>query len=188
MRLVTKKERTFLDSLATPSGDTGQAILKLDSDQYNASWGDVSGGGGGNFSNGLQIDPNASGNIVLGGTLNQDTDIELAGNAITIEGDNTRFNFGTSFSVAINDEDGNNSEIQLKPGTVFISGSGVNGSNQTISWGGSIAENSFMIVSDGANLKGLEAAADYSANFTDNSYVTKSWVLAQIASAIAALS
>lgn len=35
-----------------------------------------------------------------------------------------------------------------------------------------------MIVDDNVNMKGLETNGDYSANFTDNSYVTMAWVMA----------
>lgn len=43
---------------------------------------------------------------------------------------------------------------------------------------------SAMTVIDTVNQKGLETSSDYSANFTDNSYVTKAWVEANFVSSL----
>ena len=124
------------------------------------------------FNNGLTNDGN--GNISLGGTLTQYTSIDA--------GTNFLFRVGNVLGVAASiTVDPVNAQTQMIGGGSILNmqqdnvelfmASAVYGPRKSLLMNASI-----MSITDTINSKGLENADDYSANFTDNSLVTKKYV------------
>ena len=132
-----------------------------------------------NVGNGLEV---SSDTIYLGGTLSQNTNIELMSNVFTIEqgGGLNQFYFDSGqITLTKNDGFGTSSNINFIDGltnwSFIVSGSesSIYLSQGALSTDGTV---NTMLVRDTLSKKGLVYADDYTGNFTTHSLVTKGYV------------
>ena len=130
-----------------------------------------------NVGNGLEV---SSDTIYLGGTLSQNTNIELLSNTLTIETGLNQFYFDSGqITLSKLDGFGTSSNINFIDGqtnwSFVVSGSesSIYLSQGALSTDGTV---NTMLVRDTLSKKGLVYADDYTGNFTTHSLVTKGYV------------
>jgi hypothetical protein len=181
-------------TLPNSDGSTSQ-VLQTDG-TGNVTWVDVTS----SASNGLQVSGN---DVILGGTLSQDTTIDGSNYNLSIDGlgrlsftassfinnqvipnpDYSGTQFLDGYSFYINSVFGNStySQISLDYNSITLDsndglrsvGIGVYNIDQNIN---DNSTNNRLIISDKVNYKGIVYYEDYSANFTTYSLVTKGYV------------